>query len=231
MKSISLISLLLVLFVLSASAQKSDIQLTFTAVDNDTPMMLDSIRVLNRTHGGDTVLHWPDTILVLSYQNQPEAKTGEDLFQVFKCYPNPVKYSTTISIYVPKNNRVNILVSDINGKSVISTWYHLEKGYHSFSFTPGSADLYFFTAQYIWESYSVKILHPFTGINTAASLQYTGHHINEKLLEMISPDQVFSFRPGDELLLTGYNGSQNTDIPDEPDDDRIYIFEFSGKKP
>ena len=231
MKSILLISLLVLLLILSASSQKSDVQLTFTAVDNENPVMLDSIRVINRTNGGDTLLHWPDTILLLSYKNQPEYELGEDLFQVFRCYPNPVKNSTTVSIYVPKNNRVNILVSDINGKLVISTWYHLEKGYHSFRFTPGSADLYFFIAQYMWESSSVKILQPFPGINPSASLHYLGHHIHEKLLGNINAVQVLSFRPGDELLFTGYSGYQNADIPDKPEDDRTYIFEFSGKNP
>ena len=56
MKTKILLSMLSLLLIVSAFSQKPTMELTFTAVDNAAYVQLDSIKVMNRTQGGDTVL-------------------------------------------------------------------------------------------------------------------------------------------------------------------------------
>ena len=85
------ISLIFLVFVLSEIfGQRPSIALTFSAVNNTTWVQLDSIKVMNRTQGGDTVLYYPDTVLVLDYLvGMPEPHKTVEGFQVFQNYPNP----------------------------------------------------------------------------------------------------------------------------------------------
>ncbi len=50
---------------LMALGQRSVMELTFTAVNLNAHIQLDSVKVMNRTQGGDTVLYYPDTVLAL----------------------------------------------------------------------------------------------------------------------------------------------------------------------
>ena len=68
---IFLIGTVLIL-IMSAFGQKPTLELTFTAIDSAAYVQLDSIKVMNRTKGGDKVLYWPDTSLVLYYVGIPE---------------------------------------------------------------------------------------------------------------------------------------------------------------
>ncbi|MBP6978352.1 MAG: hypothetical protein PHD61_09335 [Bacteroidales bacterium] len=56
---------LILLFALYISSiltkgQGITMELTFTAVNNQTYIQLDSIKVMNLIQGGDTILYWPD---------------------------------------------------------------------------------------------------------------------------------------------------------------------------
>lgn len=102
-------SLFLSITVLS---QTSTIDLTFTAVNNTSPVQMDSIKVMNRTQGGDTVLYWPDTVLSLYFTDIQEHEQQSSGFKVYQNYPNPVTDQTTISLYVPEKDEVSIMVID-----------------------------------------------------------------------------------------------------------------------
>jgi len=97
MKTKTLLSILALGLFLSAFSQNT-IELTFTAIDSADHEQFDSIKVMNKTQGGDTVLLYPDTVLVLDYQvGISKINTGSERFQVFQNYPNPVRDKTTIS--------------------------------------------------------------------------------------------------------------------------------------
>jgi hypothetical protein len=49
--------------IVSGAMGQNTIDLTFTAVDNAAYIQLDSIKVMNRTQGSDSVIYWPDTSL------------------------------------------------------------------------------------------------------------------------------------------------------------------------
>jgi hypothetical protein len=46
-------------------SQRPTLELTFTAENNGVYVQLDSIKVMNRTQGGETIIYWPDTTLSL----------------------------------------------------------------------------------------------------------------------------------------------------------------------
>jgi hypothetical protein len=76
-------------FLLSASsiiAQNNSLEITFTAIDSTSWVQLDSIRVMNRNQGADTLLHWPDTVLILDYPvgiaDGIQQQDGFRLFQI-----------------------------------------------------------------------------------------------------------------------------------------------------
>ena len=61
----SLFTILILVMIIQLQAQMDAGQLTFTAVFDDTYVMLDSIKIMNRTQGEDTMLVYPDTVLIL----------------------------------------------------------------------------------------------------------------------------------------------------------------------
>jgi len=150
--------------LLWAVAQKPTIELTFTAVDSAAYLQFDSTKIMNLTQGGETVLYWPDTVLVLTYQvGISENNNDVGSFQVFQNYPNPVEDQTTISIYVPEKDKVSMIVTDMLGRAILMTDRVLDKGTHLFQFMTGHGNLFFFYAQWRRMSGSIKILHYYIG--------------------------------------------------------------------
>ena len=92
MKTKTLLFAIALIFMLSAFGQKPTLELTFTAIDSAAYVQLDSIKVMNLTQEGDTVLYWPDTVLVLDYLvGITKIHNEGNNLQVFQNYPNPVK--------------------------------------------------------------------------------------------------------------------------------------------
>ena len=74
-------TLLMLMVAYGISAQNPYLVLTFTAEDNGTYMQLDSIKVMNHTQGGEKVLHYPDTNIVLVYE-LPNFTPGDELLLI-----------------------------------------------------------------------------------------------------------------------------------------------------
>lgn len=231
MKSVFFLIVLLVISTLMAFSQRPTIELTFTAVDNAAYVQLDSIKVMNRTQGRDTVLYWPDTVLSIHYVGIKEIPLKENAFHVFQNYPNPVADQTTVSLYVPVKDKVGIIVTDILGRMIIQSERVLEKGKHSFQFTPGRANLYFITAQWRGNISTIKILN--TGINSGETsiLAYKGIEEYSIQLKTMKDIQEFTFNPGDELLYIGYADTLQSGILDSPDESATYTFQFATNIP
>lgn len=225
---------LIVLYVsvsLGLYSQRPTLELTFTAIDNKAHVQLDSIKVMNRTQGGDTVLYWPDTVLSIYYVGIPENSGLTSGFQVFQNYPNPVTDQTTISLYVPDKDRVSLTVTDILGRVILKSDRVLEKGTHSFRFTPAGGNLYFFTALWRGNSSSINILQAGFHKGGQSTLEYTGSEDSSRKLKAMIETQGFSFTPGDELLHIGYTDTFQSGIPDAPKESRTYAFQFATNIP
>ncbi|MBW6459218.1 MAG: T9SS type A sorting domain-containing protein [Bacteroidales bacterium] len=212
-------------------SQRPTLELTFTAENNGVYVQLDSIKVMNRTQGGDTVLYWPDTVLSIYYVGIPEISKGENSFQVFQNYPNPVTDQTTVSLYVPEKDKVSIIVTDILGRMIVKSERVLDKGKHSFRFTPGNSSLYFFIACWQGQSSSIKILQ--TGFNSGgkSSLEYLWSEDSSPQVKAMQAIQSFSFTPGDELLFIGYANGLESGMLDSPEESTTYTFQFATNIP
>ena len=215
-----------------AFGQNPALELTFTAIDSATYIQVDSIKIMNRTQGGDTVLYWPDTILVLDYQTGiPHVNNKKKEFQVFQNYPNPVKDHTAITMYIPEKDRVGIMILDILGRNVISTEKMLDRGYHSFSFTPGGGKMFIFTAYWQGFNSSIKVLHGSHMNGRLSSLVYLGDGEVKPQFKSESNKGGFVFNPGDELLYIGYTNSLQSGMLDIPETSATHTFQFAYKIP
>ncbi len=232
MKTKIILSALALIFTLSASAQKPTIQLTFTAIDNTTYVQLDSIKVMNLTQENDTVLYWPDTTLMLNYQvGITEIYSREEKLQVFQNYPNPVKDQTTITLYLPEEGNVNLVITDILGHQLINTKKKLKQGVHSFRYTPSGGEIFFFTAYWKSTSSSIKILKHETSSGTINSLKYIGSNEKKQLFKNTKDRQGFSYNLGDDLLFIGYAYTLQSGMIDSPESDDTYALQFATNIP
>ena len=207
------------------------IDLTFTAVDSSAYVQLDSIKVMNRTQGCDTVLYWPDTVLwdvIIGIDENPRA---ENAFKVFQNYPNPLTDQTTISLYVPEKDKVSIIITDILGRVIVESERVLYKGKHFFRFKPGNGNLCFFTAIWQGHSSSIKILQSGFHSCEAGTLEYTGGEDNFQQLKSRKDLQYFDYNRGDELLYIGYAATLQSGMLDSPDESTTYTFQFATNIP
>jgi uncharacterized protein (TIGR02145 family) len=232
MKKMSFPLLLSALLSLSVMGQKSMITLTFTAAYyQGTYIQLDSIRVSNNTQGVDTVLFYPDTVLVLgSNVGIPGYKMSGDGFRVIQNYPNPFTSQTKISIFVPKKDEVEISVADVGGRSLLKTDWQLDRGVHSFNFTAGETGLLFLTATWEGINSTIKILSEGTA-NPQNVLTYAGFEGTGSNLKSEEQASVFVFTPGDSLIYIGYANTPDTIkgsavLEDKPQNSKTYLFEI-----
>ena len=232
MKAKISLSILALGIIVSAFGQKPSMELTFTAVDSAVHSQLVIIKVMNRTQGGDTLLYYPDTVLVLEYTvGIPEINNDVGALKVFQNYPNPVVDQTTITLYVPEKDKVSIILSDMLGRKVVTTERLLESGYHSFKFTPGNGRLVFFNAQWRGNSSTIKILKTDNASGSIGSLEYIGRKNSESQTKTIEAKHGFSFSLGDELLYIGYTDTLNSGMLDVPEASKTYTFQFATNIP
>jgi uncharacterized protein (TIGR02145 family) len=226
-----IILLILVTEIFSGAMGQNAIDLTLTAVDNAAYVQLDSIKIMNRTQEGDRVLYWPDTVLSFFSVGIPDISGANNTFQVFQNYPNPLTDQTTISFYVPQKDKVSIRVTDILGRTIVQSERMLDKGKHSFRFTPGNGNLYFFTAMWQGQSSSIKVLKSGFYTGGAAALEYTGSEDTSPQLKTLQAIKSFFFTPGDELLFIGYANGLESGMLDAPEESQTYTFQFATNIP
>lgn len=228
MKTRLLLLLIALGLLFSAFGQKSVLEFTFSGSNNGIYTSLDSIKIVNKTHSCDTLLTWPDTVLVVDYQTGISTiNNGKPGFRLFQNYPNPVEDKTTICLYIPEKDLVRLCVTDMKGRRVSTFERSLGKGDHSFRFTPGGAGLWFVSAQWRGKSSTIKVLIHDTGIHREGSFEYLEPKRDFPKVETKEVLQDFIFLPGDNMLFTGYSNGLQSGILDFPDSDEMYIFEYA----
>lgn len=218
--------------IINVEGQNPYLVLTFTAVDNAENIQLDSVKIMNRTQDCDTVLSWPDTMLILGSQvGTPEINDAVSALQVFQNYPNPVTDKTIISMYVPEKDNVSVFVNDVMGRITHKSEMVLEKGHHSFRFSPGNGNLFFFTAQWRGESSSIRIISARLQTSSTSLIEYIGSEASTISQKIFSAIQNFAFSFGDTLLYVGYTDTLQSGILDSPEIHETFTFQFATNIP
>ena len=226
--------LIVALAVMSgAFCQFPSISLTFSALDSTAWAKLDSVRVVNRTWNIDTVLYYPDTVLVIVVRpvGVPQNQDIRDDFRTFITSSGASQDHTTLSLYIPGKDEVKLLVTDMAGRQVVHTNRILEKGPHLFSFSPGSESAYLFTAIWKGRTSSVKIIHPGLGSSRTCSLDYIGIEKTDPLLKSAAAPNHFFYNAGHNLLYIAYMNNKQSGIPDTPTVSKSFAFQFATKMP
>ena len=232
MKAKIFLTIAVLFFIISAFSQKPTIELSFTAKDNADYVQLDRIDVVNLTQVGDTSLFYPDTVLLLDYLiGIPQFSDGISGLKLYQNYPNPAKYNTTISLFVPEKDEVSILITDMQGSVLLRTNRVLEKGMHSFRYSPGKGTHCFITAQWRGESSSIKILQTTQYSNAAISLEYLGSENISLPLKITEAVTGFPFSLGDVLLFIGYSDTLQSGMLHSPQSNHTFTFQFATNIP
>jgi hypothetical protein len=111
------------------------ISLTFTATTDGLHQPLDSVTVENLTQGGDTVLYYPDTVLVLHAGIgiiDPLSRGNGGLI-LHPSFPNPFTGQTTTRFFLPQEDQVWLRVFDLKGREVGAYQQRLAAGEHTFT--------------------------------------------------------------------------------------------------
>jgi uncharacterized protein (TIGR02145 family) len=217
----------------NVSGQKLSIDLSFTATNNTAYVKLDSIKVMNRSQGGESIIYYPDTtlsleitpgdtLLYIGYSTGfpvgvREIKQENSSFHLFQSYPNPVNEHSMISMYIPRDGIVSIMGNDIQGRVIFSIKQQVDKGIHFFRFSPGNSSLYFLSA--LWEGMiqSIKIINTGTNIGKLCMLDYVGSGDNDHSLKT--------------SLLKNDLVMQESGILDSPAANETYTFQFATNIP
>jgi uncharacterized protein (TIGR02145 family) len=216
----------LLLFASTTLGQRSAISLSFTGTANGQYAQLSKIDIRNLKNNCDTTLYWPDTVLSLFPVGMNDLHSFSGEFQVFQNVPNPVRENTKIMLYLPESGKVTIDVSLLSGKQVAFFSQELQRGYHSFFFTPGSAETYIFTASRKAMKKSIKIVSSPVRPSSACILIYNGAENEPVSLKSAAMPGEFTFLVGDTLLFIGYYDTLTTAFQDAPAINKTYTFNF-----
>lgn len=215
-------------FGLFASGQNT-LEFSFTALNDEAYLQLDSVKIMNVSQGEELILHWPDTITTINYQVGIEEYNFQNEVQNLSSYPNPTESTSKVCFSIPENGSVEIKVTDVPGRTHILSQFQLEAGSHIFNYKPVNSKMSFVTIYYNGTNKSVKVLHP--GIcnhNPSISYQGKGMDIQFKSTNNI---EEFIYTVGDTLLYVGYSGLMQSGKIGFPETNMGYSFQFKTLAP
>ena len=189
---------------------QSSIVLNFSGINNSEPVNLDQIWIKNLTGQCDTMLPAGSTSVVLEttgiqdYFFSNEKISGE-------IYPNPVLEKAEIRMYNPSEGEMKIEMIDPAGRSGTVFKNHLTKGLHRFIIYPGNQGLYLFHFSCGTSSGTVRLV---SSVISQQPLQFKYLSFEGKANDHggIKSARRFTFSIGDQLLLVGYSGTQESGV-------------------
>ena len=228
--------LLSMAFIFNSFSQKSDIELVFTAVNNIHYAQLDSIKVINKSNACDTVLYWPDTVLRFFWVGMNENHYTSDQPFDLQCNPNPVSDQALIRLKLKEADNLDIIITDLSGKTVWSDSRLFSSGLHCFSFIPGNQKVYIITAINSSSKHHVKVVNLDSQKGALCTMKYSGPGDGSPgdgipYQKSSNSRSIFQFEPGDELLFKGYVDGIESGILDAPQSSELYVFQFAANMP
>jgi uncharacterized protein (TIGR02145 family) len=226
MKTIHLSFFILIQLVLAGGVMsQTTITLTFTAKTDTLHQLLDSIMVENLTQGVDTVLYYPDTMLVLDHGIEvcnPAGMQSEGLV-LYPSFPNPFAGYTTSRFILPKRDAVTIRIFDLMGREVAQYQQTLSAGEHTFTLYPGSERYYLLVVETPCDKRVQKLVS--LGDGGAPGIEHAGS--NPEFSGFRKGKSGFSWASGDHLRLVGYSAKGVDTLDGQPTQSTLFVFMYS----
>jgi uncharacterized protein (TIGR02145 family) len=190
------LSSLLLALPLSLSAQI--ITLTFEGTINGSPTPLDSIRIMNLTAGGDTMIYFPNNILVLGATGLDEL----DLAPItLRNQPNPFEGTTEVLVASDRSGMMAVQVHDATGRMVAAYNGRMQAGQHRFSFQTAQPGVHILTVQQEGRLNALRMV-ALTTEGQSTRLTYVGGSTFNGRSK--SDRSLFTWTAGDQLRYIGY---------------------------
>ncbi|MHC1776105.1 MAG: FISUMP domain-containing protein [Lentimicrobium sp.] len=211
-------------------AQKAQISLTFSGLNNTQYTMIDSVRVSNITFGCDTLVSYPDSVLTIELPtgngNIPLIMSGFRIgltgFEQGKSY---------MGLWIPAAGLVDMAAIDISGRYLFRDQRLLEAGYHTFAITTGQSGIVMFTTSMDNQQISVKLPSMPCGRNKTCKVEYVGYEGIFPALKTHPFDLGFCYHQGDKLIFSAYSGLLKSALWDSPVVNKSFTFQFAGNIP
>lgn len=192
-------SLLILFLALITCARAQTITITFEGTLNATPIPLDSILVMNLTAGGDTMIYYPDNVLVLDGTTGLQDRAIEA--PVLRNHPNPFYGGTDILVSTRNSGKAMLMVHDATGLEVAVYAGSLVAGQHRFRFAAAMPGVHLLTVVQNGERATHRLV-ALAGEPNAAGLTYAGSYSTGGTAK--SDRSLFTWTSGDELRYIGY---------------------------
>ncbi|HRY32178.1 MAG TPA: FISUMP domain-containing protein [Bacteroidales bacterium] len=213
---------------------QTTLSLQFTALNNQAYEQLDSIRVCNLTHPGDTMLYFPDTTLILYYVTglSGGGNVVAEQTRLSLHAGNPYSDHTTVGLYLPSGGNTTLNILDITGKRLSHWTGFLERGEHSFQVSGGVAGMYVLQLLSGREKCSLRLVSACQSGSDLPLINYvSGQASASSDLKNSLILNDFWFCPGDELLCIGYAGTLESGFNISPQVSALHVFQFASGIP
>jgi uncharacterized protein (TIGR02145 family) len=197
----TLLSLTLLSCLLHGQAQV--IELTFTGQYQGDPVSLDSVFVVNLSQAGDTMLFYPDTVLVLGTTGIAAWDAADrDGFTLGPSHPNPYSDHTNVDLNVYEAGVLRMGVSDALGREVASYQGAVAPGTHRFQLRGGQPGVQVVWVELNGQRRSIRTV--VVGEGLAGAVRLEGLGADPLVVATKDSRALFTWMPGDELQMTGY---------------------------
>ena len=229
---ISILMMMAILLSVKLFAQPGTLTLTFSGDNNGQLVTLESVWVKNLTQNCDTTLYPPDFTLVIDtiLTGIANPLNSRSDFTVVQNYPNPFIDQTTVSIYLPEKDYIEISVSNLLGQQLANYIGQLNSGNNTFKFFPGTEGIYLLSANYKKTTKAIRMIYSGNGNHQVSKLIYEGNGGGE-FIKSAHLKNYFNFNPGDKLLFVGYASLGESGITDSPSNSKDYVFQFATNIP
>ncbi|MFW5805430.1 MAG: peptide deformylase [Bacteroidales bacterium] len=221
--------IILAMTVSTVAWSQQQIELNFSMDQPADQLRLDSILTENLTAGGDTMIYYPNSTLLLNISSgiEQEEMVSKSGLLVSEAYPNPTSDQAHVGIYNPEED-VHVRVLDVTGRKLLEQTFKTKPGSYVLNFIPGMQAHYTLSIRAGNQVRTIQIMS--SNSNNTMKLDIL-EQPELKLTQSIK-NNVFSFSPGDELSFTGYTTAcavvESDVVTDQPADSAQYTFDFTG---
>lgn len=187
--------------LMPAMLSAQGITITFGGDLNGSPIALDSILVQNLDTGGDTLLFYPDTVLVLDFSTG--IRDIIDAVDAIRSSPNPFQGSTEIDV-VSIGGEMQLVVHDATGRELASQRVDAAPGWCRFRYTSGLPGVHMVSVLQNGHRHTHRVVATDGTGSANSTLTYLGATSQREVGPVKADRSLFTWQPGDQLRYIGY---------------------------